>query len=116
MKRVTEFNGWSVQDIGCNGKAKVIRYCDTELLVSYGTIVIYNDMANGVLWRVWEGWSVTTQKHIAAQYAMNKAAFVELPIMAVDHIPYIETLKGARGRDGLLWRLYNSLELKHVNW
>ena len=63
------------------GKAKVSIADDgTETLYSYNTPIIKRTAA-GELVRMWDGWSVTTGRHIAAFCGMGKAEFVRLPVM-----------------------------------
>ena len=45
-------------------KAKVIIEGDLKILQSYNTRVIAIDTVNGNIIRLWNGWSVTTAKHI----------------------------------------------------
>ena len=63
------------------GKAKVYIADDgTETLYSYDTPIIKRTAA-GELVRMWDGWSATTGRHIAAFCGMGKAEFVRLPVM-----------------------------------
>lgn len=65
------------------GKAKAITYGDEITLFSYETPVL--KIKGGKLFRIWKGWSATTQRHINAflqEYAdgqSGKAFFVSLP-------------------------------------
>lgn len=61
------------------GKAVVwIDECNTETLYSYSTPIIKR-LDNGVLVRVWDGWTATTGRHIRAFCGLNKAGFMALP-------------------------------------
>lgn len=44
------------------GKAKVITYGNTIILKSYDTYVCA--ISHGKVWRLWEGYSMTTMRHI----------------------------------------------------
>lgn len=60
------------------GKAVVIVDEDgTETLYSYNTPIIKRTVS-GELVKLWNGWSVTTGRHIAAFCGLNKAAYMEL--------------------------------------
>lgn len=61
------------------GKAIVI-VCDdgTQILRSYNTEVIKRDAA-GNLFRLWDGWSATTSRHIASFCGLNKSGYFALP-------------------------------------
>lgn len=60
------------------GKAIVFVYDDdTQILHSYGTRVIKRDAA-GNLSRLWDGWSATTGRHVAAFCGLNKYAYFNL--------------------------------------
>ena len=48
-----------------------------ETLYSYGTPIITR--CNGVLKRLWDGWSATTGRHIRAFCGLNKSGFTALP-------------------------------------
>lgn len=59
------------------GKAYVIVDDDgTETLYSYDTAIIKRN--NGHLTRLWNGYSVTTQRHIKAFCGLNKAEFINM--------------------------------------
>lgn len=60
------------------GKALVFEDNGAETLFSYGTPIIRRE--NGNLKRLWDGWSVTTGRHIAAFCGLNKAQFMEMPV------------------------------------
>ena len=61
------------------GKAIVIEYDDgTQILHSYGTRIIKRDAA-GNLSRLWDGWSATTGRHVAAFCGLNKSVYFTLP-------------------------------------
>ena len=60
------------------GKAKVMVQADgSEVLVSYTTPVIKRE-ADGTLKRLWDGFSATTGRHIAAFCGLNKKQFLAL--------------------------------------
>lgn len=60
------------------GKAIVFVYDDgTQILHSYGMRVIKRDAA-GNLFRLWDGWSATTGRHIAAFCGLNKSGYFNL--------------------------------------
>ncbi len=61
------------------GKATVIIENDTETLKSYSTLIIKRTKS-GELVRLWDGWSATTGKHIAAFCGLNKKQFLALPL------------------------------------
>lgn len=63
------------------GKAKVYIEDDgTETLYSYNTPIIKRTAA-GELVRMWDGWSATTGRHIAAFCGIHKAEYIKLPMM-----------------------------------
>lgn len=49
----------------------------SKTLLSYGTKIVKRH-PNGYLQRLWDGWSVTTGKHIAAFCGLNKKGFDKL--------------------------------------
>ena len=59
------------------GKAKVLinTVTGTEYLLSYNTIVAAKE--HGKVFRMWDGWSQTTGRHIKAFTGMNKAEFIK---------------------------------------
>lgn len=60
------------------GKARVLVENDgTETLYSYNTPIIKR-LVSGELVKLWNGWSATTGRHIAAFCGLNKAAFMGL--------------------------------------
>lgn len=60
------------------GKAVVKVAADgTETLYSYNTPIIKRTVS-GELVKLWNGWSTTTGRHIAAFCGLNKAAYMEL--------------------------------------
>ena len=65
------------------GKAQAVTNGDEITLYSYETAVI--KIKNGVIYRIWDDWSATTQRHInafLAEYAdgqSGKAFFTSLP-------------------------------------
>lgn len=60
------------------GKARVeIADDGTETLYSYDTPIIKRTNA-GELVKLWDGWSATTGRHIAAFCGLNKAAYMSL--------------------------------------
>lgn len=60
------------------GKAVVEVAADgTETLYSYNTPIIKRTVS-GELVKLWDGWSVTTGRHIVAFCGLNKAAYMEL--------------------------------------
>ena len=62
------------------GKAKVVLDNNgTETLYSYNTPIIKRTVA-GDLVRMWDGWSATTGRHVAAFCGLNKAEFMQLPL------------------------------------
>lgn len=62
------------------GKAIVkIEDDGTEVLESYGTPIIKR-LKNGELIRLWDGWTVTTGKHIKAFCGSNKAEYIKLEV------------------------------------
>lgn len=61
------------------GKCRVQREDDgREYLVSYHTTVARRD-ADGTIHRTWNGWSMTTGRHIRAFCGMSKAEYQSLP-------------------------------------
>ena len=61
------------------GKAKVaILDNGDEILFSYGTPIIYKDLDKGKAYRLWDGWSATTGRHITAFIGLNKKAYQAL--------------------------------------
>ena len=62
------------------GKAIVkIDEAGNETLYSYNTPIIKRSNS-GELVRLWDGWSVTTGRHIKAFCGLNKAVFMALPV------------------------------------
>lgn len=60
------------------GKALVaIDEDGTETLYSYNTPIIKRT-ATGELIKLWDGWSATTGRHIAAFCGLNKAGYMSL--------------------------------------
>lgn len=60
------------------GKAVVeVDYTGNETLYSYGTPIIKR-LKTGELIKLWDGWSATTGRHIAAFCGMNKAEYTVL--------------------------------------
>lgn len=59
----------------------VVKVADngTETLYSYNTPVIRRN-TDGTLTRLWDGWSATTGRHIAAFCGLNKAAFTRMKV------------------------------------
>lgn len=64
------------------GKARVITDWDarTEILVSYTTEVMKRDIDTGELTRLWDGWSATTGRHVAAFCGINKKAWDSMEV------------------------------------
>ena len=61
------------------GKARVfVAESGAEILHSYDTDVLYRD-ENGQLFRMWDGWSATTGRHIKSFCGLNKAGYMALP-------------------------------------
>ena len=61
------------------GKANVLIDNDgTETLYSYNTSIIKRTLS-GEFTRLWDGWSATTGRHVAAFCGLNKAGFIRLP-------------------------------------
>jgi hypothetical protein len=64
------------------GKARVNYPANgIAVLRSYSTDVAA--CANGKIYRLWDGWSATTGRHIAAFCGLNKAAFEKLPLVSL---------------------------------
>ena len=64
------------------GKAKVILQNNGDkILVSYNTEIL-KITSDGQKIRLWDGWSTTPGKHIAAFCGLNKKAFLALPLEA----------------------------------
>lgn len=61
------------------GKAWTESKRGVETLYSYGTAIIRRN-ADGRYMRLWDGWTATTGKHIAAFCGMNKKQFLALPL------------------------------------
>lgn len=62
------------------GKAYVRAEDDgTRVLESYRTDIVKMNH-NGELTRLWNGWSATTGRHIAAFCGLNKREFMNLPM------------------------------------
>lgn len=60
------------------GKAVVeVAQDGTETLYSYNTPIIKR-LISGELVRLWDGWSATTGRHIAAFCGLNKAEYMSL--------------------------------------
>ena len=60
------------------GKARVeIADNGAETLYSYNTPIIRRN-PSGELVKLWDGWSATTGRHIAAFCGLNKAAYMNL--------------------------------------
>lgn len=63
------------------GKATVIIDDDgSETLLSYNTPIIKKD-SNGNFSRLYDGYTATTGRHIRAFCGMNKADFMQLPLI-----------------------------------
>lgn len=61
------------------GKALVKVYEDgSEILQSYQTNVLYRS-PSGELFRLWDGWSMTTGRHVAAFCGIGKREYENLP-------------------------------------
>ena len=61
------------------GKAKVV--CGDNGFIrldSYNTPIMY-ETPDGTFFRLWDGWTATTGKHIKAFSGLNKAGFMALP-------------------------------------
>ena len=63
------------------GKARVDVQDGIEVLVSYTTQVAAK--SQGRVYRLWDGWSATTGRHISAFCGLNKAAFEKLPLVSL---------------------------------
>lgn len=61
------------------GKAKVVELNGYRYLYSYGTLICFKDI-NDKVHRVWDGWSLTTGRHIYAFCGLRKAEFLDLPL------------------------------------
>ena len=63
------------------GKAFVVIDTDkdTETLYSYNTPIIRKD-CNGNLTRLYDGWTATTGRHIAAYCGLNKKEFMAIKV------------------------------------
>lgn len=61
------------------GKAHVIDKNGVKILISYSTPVAKID-EKGQIYRLWDGWSATTGRHIAAFCGLNKREFNALPL------------------------------------
>lgn len=59
------------------GKAKVITDGITEYLYSYNTPIMA--LYHGVYYRLWDGWTATTGRHIKAFSGLNKKQYQALP-------------------------------------
>ena len=60
-----------------NNKARVLKDSEgDEFLYSYDTPVLLNH--NGKLYRLWNGWSATTGRHIKEYCGLNKKQYLEL--------------------------------------
>ena len=60
------------------GKAIVeVAQDGTETLYSYNTPIIKRLVSGGLV-KLWEGWSATTGRHIAAFCGLNKAEYMSL--------------------------------------
>lgn len=65
------------------GKAITLTYGDgTVMLQSYSTKVAVK-FPDGEVFRLWDGWSQTTGRHIKAFCGMNKAEFNALPLVTI---------------------------------
>lgn len=62
------------------GKAHVVDKNGVKTLISYTTPVARIDK-NGQICRLWDGWSATTGRHIAAFCGLNKREFSALPLV-----------------------------------
>lgn len=63
------------------GKARVEVQDGIEVLVSDTTKVAAKH--NGRVYRLWDGWSATTGRHISAFCGLNKAAYEKLPLVSL---------------------------------
>lgn len=66
-----------------NGKARVIRTEKGEYLVSYETTVLFTSAKTGKRYRTWDGWSMTTGRHIKEYCNYTKAEYQALPYKEV---------------------------------
>ena len=66
-----------------NNKARVIRTGQGEYLVSYETTVLFTSARTGKRYRTWDGWSMTTGRHIKEYCDLNKAEYMALPYKEV---------------------------------
>lgn len=56
----------SQRQAGFYGKAQIMEQGDKVILLSYGTPIIEYDRKRGALRRLWDGYSLTTGRHIFA--------------------------------------------------
>lgn len=66
-----------------NGKALVVITGKGEYLVSYETIVLFTSARTGKRYRTWDGWSMTTGRHIKEYCNYTKAEYQALPYKEV---------------------------------
>ena len=59
------------------GKAKVLVNDNTQTLYSYDTAIMI--LSHGVYYRLWDGWTSTTGRHIKAFSNLNKQGYFDLP-------------------------------------
>lgn len=65
------------------GKARVVVNRDgSETLISYDTKIIWKNQ-NGHLYRLWDGWSKTTGRHIYAYCGLRKKDYDKLPLLEI---------------------------------
>lgn len=65
------------------GKALTLTYDDgTVILRSYYTKVVVK-FPDGEIFRLWDGWSQTTGRHIKAFCGLNKREFEALPLVSL---------------------------------
>lgn len=67
------------ENFRCGCPQVVIDEKGTEHLFSYYTEIMTRTK-QGKMARIWNGWSVTTGKHIFAFCGLNKAGFMALPL------------------------------------
>lgn len=75
-----DYDAWK-RDAHFDGRGHIIaRYDGNETLYSYYTPILIK-YKNGVIKRIWTGWSQTTQKHIKYFCGLNKAGFDQLEFL-----------------------------------
>ena len=77
-------NCYELKPIDCRksfyGKAQVVIEDGCEVLYSYNTKILTKKQNSGALIRHWDGWSLTTGRHVKAFCGLDKKGFLAIPL------------------------------------